>query len=179
MGPKLSCLLLAACAGSLSAQQPPELKEVMTRLDRLEAQNRDLMAEIRALRLELAAGKPAPEAALPTVTEPADAEAPPQPVADRVDIAERRVAELDQTKIGSEHRLPVTLTGMLLFNTFLNGKGSGGTDNPTLLHAIGVYLQSSLPTQDRRNPSVRDRRNDNRSGRRCWDPANLGTSPAA
>ncbi len=48
-----------------------------------------------------------------------------------------------------------------------------------LIHAIGVYLQSALPTQDRRNPAVRDRRNDRRSGRRCWDPANLQPSPAA
>jgi ActR/RegA family two-component response regulator len=48
-----------------------------------------------------------------------------------------------------------------------------------LLHAIGVYLQSALPNQDRRNPAVRDRRNDHRSGRRCWDPANLRPEPAA
>jgi len=59
--PKLSCLLLAACAaGSLSAQQPPELKAVIDRLDRLEAQNRELMAEIRALRQQLGSGQPAP-----------------------------------------------------------------------------------------------------------------------
>ena len=62
--PELSFLLLAACAsGSLMAQQTPELKQVIDRLDRLEAQNRDLMAEIRALRLQLAAGEPSPGAA--------------------------------------------------------------------------------------------------------------------
>jgi len=48
-----------------------------------------------------------------------------------------------------------------------------------LVHAITVYLQSALPAQDRRNPAIRDRRNDDRSGRRCWDPANLRPSPAA
>ncbi|MGB7217206.1 MAG: hypothetical protein WBD07_00220 [Vicinamibacterales bacterium] len=48
-----------------------------------------------------------------------------------------------------------------------------------LKHAIGAYLQSELPPQDRRNPAVRDRRNSIRSGRRCWDPANLHPSPAA
>src|SRR5438552_2622546 len=126
---KLSCLLLAA-AGSLSAQQPPDLKtvglqDVVTRLDRLEAQNRELMAEIRALRSQLAAGQPAPEVAI----QPSDAEIPAQPIAGRVEIAERRLADLDQSKISSEHRLPVTLTGMLLFNAFLNGKGVGGADN--------------------------------------------------
>jgi hypothetical protein len=128
---KLSCLLLTACAaGSLSAQQSPELKQVIDRLDRLEAQNRDLMAEIRALRLQLAAGQP-PGA------EPPDAGASPQPVAERVQIAEQRIADLDQSKVSSEHRLPVTLTGMLLFNTFLNGKGAGGADNPTVLPPNG------------------------------------------
>ena len=133
---KLSCLLFAACAArSLSAQQPPELQQVIQRLDRLEAQNHELMEEIRALRLQLAAGQPtpAPEAAPQT----AEAEAPPQPIADRVDIAERRIAELDQSKVSSEHRLPVTLTGMLLFNSFLNGKGAGGADNPTVVPPVG------------------------------------------
>src|SRR5258706_377061 len=49
----------------------------------------------------------------------------------------------------------------------------------TLIHAIGVYLQSALPPKDRGTPAVRDRRNDRRSGRRCWDPANLQPVPAA
>ena len=141
---KLSYLLLAASAMvPLSAQQPPEPKqvgisEVMARLDKLEAQNRDLMAELRALRLQLAAGQPAPENALPAAPQTADVvEPPPQPLAERVDVAERRVADLDQSKVSSEHRLPVTLTGMLLFNAFLNGKGSGGADNPTVLPPSG------------------------------------------
>lgn len=129
---KLSCLVMAACAaGSLSAQQPPELKQVIDRLDRLEAQNRDLMAEIKALRLQLAASQPAP--ASESVPQTAQAEAPPQPLKERVDVNERRIADLDQSKVSSEHRLPVTLTGMLLFNTFLNGKGASGADNPTVV----------------------------------------------
>src|ERR1044071_5259146 len=111
---KLSCLILSACAAaSLNAQQPPELKLVIDRLDRLEAQNRDLMAEIRALRQQLAGAPPAPEAA----PQSADAAAPP-PLSERVEVAERRLADLDQSKISSEHRLPVSLTGMLLFNAF-------------------------------------------------------------
>ena len=135
MHPKLSCLLLAACAGSLSAQQPPDLKAVVDRLDRLEAQNRELMTEIRALRQQLAASQTAP--APDTAPQTAESEAPPQPLKERVDVNERRIADLDQSKVSSEHRLPVTLTGMLLFNTFLNGKGSGGADNPTVLPPLG------------------------------------------
>jgi hypothetical protein len=134
---KLSCIILAACAArSLMAQQPTDLKDVIDRLDRLEAQNRDLMAEIRALRLQLAETQPssaAPESAPQT----ADTAAPPRPVTERVDVAEQRIADLDQSKVSSEHRLPVTLTGMLLFNAFLNGKGAGGADNPTVLPPKG------------------------------------------
>jgi len=133
MRPKLSCLLLAACAASsLSAQQQPDLRQVIERLDRLEAQNRELMTEILALRQQLAATQPAP-----ADTGQQAAEVPPQPLAERVEIAERRLAELDQTKVSSEHRLPLTFTGMLLFNTFWNGKDAVGADNPTVLPPIG------------------------------------------
>ena len=133
---KLSCVLLAACAArSLMAQQPTDLKTVIDRLDRLEAQNRDLMEEIRALRLQLAAGQPTP--ASESAPQTADAPSPPRPVAERLDVAEQRIADLDQSKVSSDHRLPVTLTGMLLFNTFLNGKGAGGADNPTVLPPTG------------------------------------------
>jgi hypothetical protein len=129
----------------MSAQQTPApkeagLQEVMSRLDRLEAQNRDLMAEIRALREQLAVAPPA--SAPETAPQTADAEAPPQPVAERVAVAERRLADLDQSKVSSDHRLPVTLTGMLLFNTFLNGKGSGGADNPTVLPPNGAQASA-------------------------------------
>ena len=93
---------------------------MIDRLDRLEAQNRELMDEIRALRQQLAESQPAPAPA--SAAQTAEAEAPPQPLKERVDVNERRIADLDQTKVSSEHRLPVTLTGMLLFNAFLNGK---------------------------------------------------------
>jgi len=131
----VSCLIGAAfAAGTLNAQQSPELKAVIDRLDRLEAQNGELMAEIRALRQQLAAAQPSAEVAPQT----AETEAPPQPLAERVEVTERRIADLDQSKVSSEHRLPVSLTGMLLFNAFLNGKGAGGADNPTVLPPNGV-----------------------------------------
>jgi hypothetical protein len=93
------------------------------------------MAEIKALRLQLAASQPAP--APESAPQTAETGTPPQPLAERVDLTERRIADLDQSKISSEHRLPVSLTGMLLFNAFLNGKGSGGADNPVVLPPTG------------------------------------------
>ncbi|HEY2842341.1 MAG TPA: hypothetical protein VGJ09_01780 [Bryobacteraceae bacterium] len=111
------------------------MQDVISRLDRLEEQNRALMTEIRALRQQLAATQPAPE---PEAVQ-AGVETPvaPQPLAERVEIAERRLAELDQTKVSSEHRLPITFTGMLLFNAFTNGKGAAGADNPVVLAPTG------------------------------------------
>lgn len=120
-------------SGLLSAQQGPDLREVMARLDRLESQNRELIEEIRQLRQQL----------LPpsTPTRPTAAVAPVDGVLagagvlagseEQAEIRDRRIAELDQTKVSTDHRLPITLTGTVLFNAFLNGKGAGGEDYPT------------------------------------------------
>jgi hypothetical protein len=135
----LACALLSSMAAR--AQQPPDLKEVLTRLDRLEIQNRELMDELRSLRQQLAAGPLAPtaavESAAATPGNPASTQgaSPAVPLAERVDVQEQRIAQIEQSKVSSEHRLPVTLTGMVLFNAFMNGKGSGGVDNPTMASA--------------------------------------------
>lgn len=109
-----------------AAQDHPATSEILKRLDRLEEQNRELMKEIRELRKELAASQPAasPEQPSEPPSEP--------PLSERVGVAERRVDELDQTKVGAEHRLPVSLTGTVLFNAFLNGHFSGEQMNPVV-----------------------------------------------
>jgi hypothetical protein len=66
------------------------------------------------------------------------AEPPPSaPLVERTEVTERRVAELEQVKLSSEHKLPITFSGMLLFNSFLNGKASGGADYPLVLTPAG------------------------------------------
>ena len=110
----ISALLLTAAASFAQAQPAPELQQVLDRLDRLETQNRELMTELRALRQQLAS------------VQPAAAAAPAAPIEDRVEVAEQRLSQQDQEKISSDHKLPVTLTGMLLFNSFWNGRGAGG-----------------------------------------------------
>src|SRR5512142_2411656 len=103
----VSCLIgTALAARSLSAQQAPDLKEVIDRLDRLEAQNRELMDEIRTLRLQLAAAQPSTAALAEGAPPSADAVALPRPAAERLDVAEQRIADLDQSKVSSDHRLP-------------------------------------------------------------------------
>jgi hypothetical protein len=103
----------------LAGQERPDLRAIVEKLDRLEQQNREMMAEIRALREQLAAREATPPASTgPTLEE-------------RVAVAEHRVEELDQSKAGTEQRLPVTLTGTVLFNAFLNGGHGGGSMDPT------------------------------------------------
>lgn len=108
------CLLTLTLVRPAMPQQTG-MQAVLDRLDKLEAENSKLQDEIRALRSELAAVKP-------TLSE--------APASERLEVQESRTAELDQTKVGASQRFPVSLTGMLLFNAFANGKESGGAQYP-------------------------------------------------
>lgn len=112
-------LSMAWCAGQ--GQSQPELREILNRLERLEQQNRELVTEIRSLREQLAAGGPARGGGDGAV----DVKAAQPTLDERVSVAERRSEEQEQSKLGSDHKQPVTLTGMALFNAFLNGRSSG------------------------------------------------------
>jgi hypothetical protein len=107
-----ACLPMAA-----SAQSGPDLQRILERLDRLEKQNQELTSEIRELRQQLDAAQA-----------PAAAETPPAtpPAAERLDVLETRTEDLAQTRVETSQRMPVSLTGMLLFNAFHNG-GFGGS----------------------------------------------------
>jgi hypothetical protein len=91
-------------------------------LERLEQQNHALSEEVRQLRQDLAAARGTPPPAAPS---------PEDHLKDQVAIDEARTAELDQTKVGASQRFPIRITGMALFNTFLNSQGSGGQQYPT------------------------------------------------
>ncbi|HTD43475.1 MAG TPA: hypothetical protein VK687_04805 [Bryobacteraceae bacterium] len=114
----------------LHAQEKSEFQQIIDRLDRLEQENRSLTDEVRALRAELAAHPPGESAAAaaPDVTAPSSP--PSAPIEERVTIQERRADELAQTKVETSQRFPVTLTGMALFNAFLNGRATGGQQDP-------------------------------------------------
>ena len=99
------------------AQESPGMQQILERLARLEDQNRELLSEIRELRAQVNKTPAAPEA---------DAA-----LAERVEVVEQRVAEQAQTKVETQHKLPIQLTGMLLFNAFANGRNSGTALYPT------------------------------------------------
>src|SRR5450755_3999015 len=56
---------------------------------------------------------------------------PAPPLEERVAVSESRVEELAQSKVEAAQRFPIRVTGMALFNGFLNSKGSGGQQYPT------------------------------------------------
>jgi len=124
--------LLLSSANCFAQTQTADMQLILQRLDRLEAQNQELMMEIRALRAQLGGVANAPAAAA-AGTSPSEAK-----TQEEVQVAQQQIAQLDQEKISTEHKLPLTLTGMLLFNSFYTGKGGGGADNPTTAAAATV-----------------------------------------
>jgi len=112
--PSWGLLLLLALPLALPAQSQSELKSILDRLDRLEQENKTLKEEVRLLRARV--GEPETEAA--------------PPVVERVEIAERRIEEVVQTKVEASQKYPVKLTGMAIFNTYYNTKHSSGFDDP-------------------------------------------------
>jgi len=116
-------LLAPVCA---LAQTSVEVKEILDRLSRLEEENRVLANEVHALREQLTSAPAPPEV-----------QAAGPPVTERLDVAEQRVNEQAQTKVEASQRLPIHLTGTLLFNSFLNGRYSGGQEYPASVQLTG------------------------------------------
>lgn len=114
-------ILALVFALSAGAQSSDAMREVLDRLAKLEEQNRALTKEVEELKARLG------------VAGSVDA----APLAERVEVAEQRVAELDQTRVTSDNKLPISVTGMLLFNAYLNGKASAGQQYPVVVPATG------------------------------------------
>jgi hypothetical protein len=87
------------------------LQEILARIEKLEAENRELRREVDALRSAL---------------NPRSTEAEAPRFAERLEVQEARTAELAQVKVQTASRFPVELTGMVLFNLFSNGAYGAG-----------------------------------------------------
>ncbi len=113
----------------LEAQERSDLRQIMDRLDRLERENQTLADQVRALRSELATSRGA-QAASPAISATAEPAPITAPIEERIAVVEQRTQDLSQSKVEASQRLPVTLTGMVLFNAYLNGGASGGFQAP-------------------------------------------------
>jgi hypothetical protein len=131
------------CAQELNQDQ---VTRILQRLDALEQQNRELLSEIRSLREEFAKGSaqtpPAAESAGVVASSAGATVAETAPTQEQVDVAEQQIRDLAQSRVESEHRDPVQLTGMLLFNGFHNGRYSGTAEDPTTA-ALAAGQQTS------------------------------------
>jgi hypothetical protein len=147
MFPKRWPLILALFPLLLPAQEREDFQQILQRLNQLEREDHNLAEEVHALRAEIdgarssssstpAAATPAPvqastsAAGTPANTPPEPVNVSPVPMDERVAVAEQRTAELSQTKVEAAQRMPITLAGMVLFNSFINGRASGGVQNP-------------------------------------------------
>lgn len=134
---RYSLLALLLLPAVLPAQSSAELQQILERLSRLEAENQRLNTEVKELREALRGSQASAPNAVAIVessegnAEPA--ETPEQvPVEERVAVQEVRVNELARTSVQTSQRLPVSLTGMILFNSYINGSANGGAQNPLI-----------------------------------------------
>ena len=124
----VQCLLVLALAGRALPQNNPDMQKIIERLDKLESENQKLLDEVRQLRTEL-------KAAQTTATSPIEETTPPAPDRERIAVLESRTADLDQSKVSASQRFPISLTGMVLFNAFMNGKRGGTAEYPEIAGA--------------------------------------------
>src|SRR5689334_22280330 len=85
------------------AQSTPDIQQILQRLDRLESEIRELREQVRQLRDQI---------------QPSATPAPEGSIQERLEIEERRTAELAQVKVETSQRFPIRLTGMALVNSF-------------------------------------------------------------
>ena len=136
-------LLLPAYAQDANSSETTMLQKVIDRLDALERQNRELADEVRSLRDELRSARAAPTK--PDSTEAAAGSQPP--LDERVAVDEQRIAEQAQTKVEASQKLPLKLTGMLLFNAFSASKLPTGAAASGLAYAGSSSGASLRQTQ--------------------------------
>ncbi len=141
-------------AATAGAQNTPEMREVLARLDRLENDNRALTEEIRALRKDLAVlhtSAAAETASSATTSADSSVSDGQQTGQERQAVEHSRIEEMAQTKVEASQKFPIQITGMALFNAFVNGRDNNQADNPTVASLApgnatggGTLAQSTL-----------------------------------
>src|SRR5882672_8359561 len=110
---RLCAAAVAMWAGPVWSQTGVSLDAVAARLERVEQANAALQQELNAVRQELAALKQ--EAATESSTA-----ARIEALEEKVDVDSGRLTEQAQVKVETSQRVPLRLTGMVLFNAFRN-----------------------------------------------------------
>jgi hypothetical protein len=144
MSAKITLLSLILATAALAQQSPsPELtlmQTILKRMDALEQQNRDMAKEIHELRQQLH-----PDTA---------------PLDEQVAVTENRVEEQSQSKVEAFQKLPVTISGQVLFNAFANSghiRALPEAVYPSFIsstNTAGATVQQTMLGFDFRGPSI-------------------------
>jgi len=128
----------------------------------------ELQKQLVALQQQLAAEKkgtpavPAPVAAQPSETAESTSQGPSATSLDelkeRQAMDEAQIATHEQTKVESESKYPVKVTGLILFNAFVNTRQVDVPESPTYAIAgsgsTGLSLRQTVLGLDARGPSL-------------------------
>lgn len=157
----LCCLPPSVRAQESVAEKIERLDGLMIRvqaqLEQSEQELKDIQQQLSALRGQ--AGLPeknAPDAvANPSATQLATAV---DELREKQDLQESQVTAQEQAKVGSESRYPVTLSGMILFNGFVNTHAVDASPAPTIAFSgpgtTGASLRQSILGIDAGGPHL-------------------------
>lgn len=153
-------ILIAAmlCASESSAQTQESVAEKIDRLDadivKVSAQLEQSENELRDLKLEVT--KLRQQAKLPaegSPTEQPDASAATlasavEEIREKQDVEQTQLAVQEQAKVGSGSRYPVTISGMILFNSFVNTRAVDVPSTPAVAYygsgTTGASIRQSI-----------------------------------
>ena len=138
----VAALVLSLSAVPALAQTP--VTDIHAEVAALRAEVRALRADLEAIRASLGARSPlmlrAAHAVPPSAqgetagaVEPSSQAADPQAI---IEMLQTQVAELSQSKVGTESRLPVRLFGTIHSHVFGNSGNANWLDNPNLLNPV-------------------------------------------
>jgi hypothetical protein len=172
--------LFGPCADTLAAQDtnPNNLSQqiqkltdaiasTQAQLEQSQRQIGELQKQLKALQLQVTQSRssaPIPESSVSASStstiqpEPADAASAVPDIQDRQVMQESQIATLEQTKVESESKYPVKITGLLLFNGFVNTQAVDMPATPTLAvggsGSTGFSVRQTVLGFDARGPHL-------------------------
>lgn len=168
-------LLPGTIALRLSAQTaqpsiPAQIQQLTAAMERTQAQLKqsqqqldDMRAQLAALQQQMAQQGTSTSASTsdpvdPPAAQPQSQSAELENIRERQAMQEAQIATLDQTKVESESKYPVKITGLLLFNGFVNTDGVDIPATPTVASAgsgsTGASVRQTVLGIDARGPHL-------------------------
>jgi hypothetical protein len=161
-------LLSHLVSGYAQTVQPVNLNERVRQLsaavDRVQVQVEESQRELADLKSQLAALQGAASLSLPSATEPppasdaAELSAAVSGIRDAQSIHETQIATLQQTKIESDSKYPLKLSGLILMTGIISTQGVDSAQTPAVaLHGSGstaATIRQSILGLDARGPHL-------------------------